>query len=92
MAPFNAHKIKNGPHQYIILAKNKIIPSVKFLEINVYRNNNKSFYNNYHQYLYVLSKKAKLKLENQTLNLKENDTLYCKPFTNLKVLKKKQRF
>ena len=85
-------KIKNNNSLKIItLAKNKIIPSVKFLEINVYKNNNKSFYNNYHQYLYVLSKKAKLKLENQTLNLKENDTIYCKPFTNLKVLKKKNK-
>ena len=85
-------KIKNNNSLKIItLAKNKIIPSVNFLEINVYKNNNKNFYNNYHQYLYVLSKKAKLKLENQHLNLKENDTVYCKPFTNLKVLKKKTK-
>ena len=75
----------SGPVQIIKLAENKIIPSTKFFELNVKRSNLKNLSNNYHQYIYVLSKHAKLKIENKTVNLKKGDTVYLKPFTNLQV-------
>lgn len=81
----------NNSIEIVKLATNMIAPSVKFLEINVHKNNKKNFYNNYHQYIYILSKDAKLKLDNKNVFLKKNDTLYCKPFTNIKFLKKRAK-
>ena len=73
----------SGPIQIIKLAENKIIPSTKFFELNVKQKNSKTLSNNYHQYIYVLSKQAELKIENKKIKLKKGDTLYLKPFTNL---------
>ena len=88
----NIKKINySGPIQIIKLAENKIIPSTKFFELNVRKNNSKNFTNNYHQYIYVLSNQAKLKIENKKVNLKKGDTLYLKPFTNLRMPTKKTK-
>tara|TARA_B100000579_G_scaffold369900_1_gene331611 strand:+ start:1705 stop:2808 length:1104 start_codon:yes stop_codon:yes gene_type:complete len=78
----------NSPFQMIELAKNKIIRTSKFLQINVKKDNNLNLINNYHQYFYVLSENFKLKIEKQVINCKKGDTVYLKPFTNYKLQKK----
>ena len=81
-------KKSKSPLQVIELAKNKIIRTAKFLQINVKRNNNLNLINNFHQYLYILSDNFKLKIEKKIFNCKKGDTIYLKPFTNYKLQKK----
>ena len=70
------------------MAKNKIIRTAKFLQINVQKNNNLNLINNFHQYLYILSDNFKLQIEKKKINCKIGDTIYLKPFTNYKLKKK----
>lgn len=70
------------------LANNKIIPSTRFEQINVKKNNLSNFSDNYHQYLYILSKEGKLKIEKKTISFSRGDTIYIRPFTNYKILNK----
>ena len=81
-------KKSKSPLQVIELAKNKIIRTAKFLQINVKKNNNLNLINNFHQYLYILSDNFKLKIEKKIFNCKKGDTIYLKPFTNYKLQKK----
>ncbi len=73
------------------LAKNKIIPSVNFIQINVIKNSSLNFFNNFHQYIYVLSDSAKLKIEKKIVRFIKGDTIYLKPFTNYKFLSPKSK-
>ena len=77
-----------SPFQIIELAKNQIIRTTNFLQINVKKNNNLNLINNFHQYLYVLSDNFKLKIEKKIINCKKGDTIYLKPFTKYKLQKK----
>ena len=62
------------------LADNKITPTAKFREIQVISNNEIKFNEFYHQYLYVLSNQATIKIENKIHKLKIGDTIYLRPF------------
>jgi len=73
------------------LAQNKIIPNTEFIQIDVKKDNNIGFSNSFHQYIYILSDKAKLKIEKKIVNLKKGDTVYLKPFTNYKFPAKESR-
>ena len=89
----NKKKINySGPIQIIKLAENKIIPSTKFFELNVRKNNSKNFTNNYHQYIYVLSNQAKLKIENKKVNLKKVTHYILNLLQIFVCLQKKQNF
>ena len=81
-------KKTKSPLHIIELAKNKIIKTANFLQINVKKNNNLNLINNFHQYLYVLSDNFKLQIEKKNINCKKGDTIYLKPFTNYKLKKK----
>ena len=81
-------KKTKSPLHIIELAKNKIIKTANFLQINVKKNNNLNLINNFHQYLYVLSNNFKLQIEKKNINCKKGDTIYLKPFTNYKLKKK----
>ena len=67
------------------LAKSKIIPTANFIQINVSKRNNLNFINNFHQYIYVLSNKGALKIENKLVKFIKGDTIYLKPFINYKI-------
>ena len=47
-----------------------------------FKNNSKNFTNNYHQYIYVLSNQAKLKIENKKVNLKKEISVVISRFTD----------
>ena len=64
-------KKTKSPLHIIELAKNKIIKTANFLQINVKKNNNLNLINNFHQYLYVLSDNFKLQIEKKILILKK---------------------
>jgi len=86
-------KGKNNKGVNIVqLAKNKIIPKANFIQINVKKPNKNTFFNEYHHYIYTLSKVAKIKIENKILNLNNGDTLYLKPFTKFLVPKVNSSF
>jgi uncharacterized RmlC-like cupin family protein len=67
------------------LARNGIIPTTRFLRADVLQNNTLNFLNNFHQYIYILSDKAKLKIEKKLVKFKKGDTIYLKPFINYKI-------
>ena len=73
------------------LAKNKIIPSTNFIQIDVIKNNSLNLLNSLHQYIYILSNTAKLKIENKIIRFTKDDTIYLKPFTNYKFLSSKTK-
>ena len=81
-------KKTKSPLHIIELAKNKIIKSANFLQINIKKSNNLNLINNFHQYLYVLSNNFKIQIEKKNINCKKGDTIYLKPFTNYKLKKK----
>ena len=70
----------NKPLTIYQLAKNNIIPTTNFLQINVIKNNSLRLSNNYHQYIYVLSDKSKIKIQNRIMEFNKGDTIYLKPF------------
>ena len=73
------------------LAKNKIIPTTRFLQAVVVKNNSLNFSNSFHQYIYILSDKAKLKIEKKLVKFKKGDTIYLKPFINYKIPNKETK-
>ena len=90
---FSSFKKTNSktPIKTYELAKNKIISTTRFIQVDVIKNNNLNFLNNFHQYIYILSNKAKLKIEKKLVNLRKGDTIYLKPFINYKVPSKKTK-
>ena len=74
------------------LASIKDVPSAKSIEINVLINNNHKFKISSHQYIYVLSKKGSIVVNNKVLNLKNRETLYLKPFVTHSFPKKYESF
>jgi len=87
-------KRSNGskhPLKVYELAKNKIIPSANFIQIDVVKNNSLNLSNSFHQYIYILSDTAKIKIENKIVRFRKDDTIYLKPFTSYKFLSSKTK-
>jgi hypothetical protein len=74
------------------LAKSSIIPTANFIQVEVKKNNKKVNHCVTHQYIYIVSNKAEIILENKRYKFKYGDTLYIKPFTNFIFSKKDSKF
>tara|TARA_B100001123_G_C15332708_1_gene1031781 strand:+ start:174 stop:1481 length:1308 start_codon:yes stop_codon:yes gene_type:complete len=68
------------------------VPSAKSIELNVLKKNNYKFKISPHQYIYVLSKKGNIIINNKIFNLRNGETLYLKPFTEHFFPKKGESF
>tara|TARA_Y100000590_G_scaffold29108_1_gene32575 strand:- start:4648 stop:5952 length:1305 start_codon:yes stop_codon:yes gene_type:complete len=74
------------------LASIKDVPSAKSIEMKVLTSNKYKFVSSAHQYIYVLSEKGNVFVNNRLVILKNKDTLYLKPFTEHFYPKKNQSF
>lgn len=85
-------KIKNNKIITRILAKSNIVPNSSFSEIILKDKSSQKIIDPYHRYIYLLSKNGSIKIDKSTKNMKEGDTVYLKPFTSHKLLKKDSKF
>lgn len=86
--------VKNTKNKIITrnLAKSNIVPNSSFSEIILKSRSSQEIIDPYHRYIYLLSKTGSIKIEKSTTNLKEGDTIYLKPYTSHKFLKKDSKF
>ena len=74
------------------LASNEMVKNSKFLELNVKKENKKFFCDTFHRYIYVLSDKARIKINKKIFRLYRGDSLYVGPFTNVVYKQKNSKF
>lgn len=74
------------------LAKSSIVPNSNFFEITLKDNSSSNIIHPYHQYIYLLSESGGIKFGNSSYKLNKGDTIYLKPYTGHKFLKKNSKF